>query len=1006
MLRPKVISQRQASTYYEKDDYYIRKDMANEWQGKLAEELGLKGAVDKADYDMLIANRKERAGIDLCFSAPKSVSIAMALDENTKKELTEAHDRAVEATLKEIEKEAVGCRVVLEKGGPQVYVKTGNAVFMKSSHDVSREQDPLKHTHAVLLNQTEYNGKFYAIEARPIFQTQMYYGQVYRSKLAEQLLQKGYEIERTEKGSFELKGVSREMIDHFSKRRAQIEEKAREMGDNSGAARDYAAISTRKAKEKITDYPALVQEWKNQIQELGGVELVRSEKAIERTNLEKDLAFDEGVKRLARQEYAFKEKDLIRSVMAANIANGVTEAEAKEMIANSPDLIRAGERLDMPGGHVYYTTRENLAQEARIIEIAEGGRGSMPGIGKERAEELLKKFDPENTLAGQQGDAVRQMVCSDDRVFGLQGLAGTGKTYALKYAREVWEAEGYTVRGGAFAGKAAAGLEEDSGIKSGTIHKLLNQLEKEAGNQNPAQDLEIKNSWLLQGLKPGEKKEVWIIDEAGMVNNNLMAQLLEAAKAKDAKVILTGDDRQLPPIGAGNAFGDLVQTDKIDHCIIDNIRRQKDSPELLQNVRESVIGDVGKAFDNLPVQEIGKNAARLKEIVKEYTSGDPEKQAGTLILTADNASRRELNRRIREELQKKGQLGKGQEYSVVDGTGRKMQREFVQGDKIIFLKNDDKLDIKNGQTGTIKGIDGDKLTIEQGKKEVVIDLKKFNAVDHGYARTSYKSQGETVERVLVNIDSKMGHMNDRNQFYVDISRAKLEAKLYVDDKAKVREQVQEFAHKLTSRDFAPIEKSQETQAKEVFLGLEAEKQKIRQGVRELAAEQPGPGSKQPPEKEKAAALDVEFKKKQPEKEITAGPDHGRQGQQGPGFAEAFKMANPYKLESLLPENQKAPAPQQQREQPSGPPRIKPYLEDPGGKPVRKPDLRTRTLADIGKEMKGLERPKVLTPLEQMKAAAAEKARTIEKARQPEIAKAPPQQEIKKEKTIKGPSLER
>lgn len=1004
MLTPKTIGQGQASHYYEKDNYYVSRDVDSEWQGKLAEELGLSGHVDKKDFDMLIKNREERSGVDLCFSAPKSVSVAMALGDEVKKDMIEAHQEAVKKTLSMMEEKVVSARVVLEKGGKQERVFTGNMATAKFDHVVSRAYDPDLHTHAVVLSQTECNGKFYSVDDRPFYQQQMLYGQIYRNELAKNLLEKGYEIERTnlEKGFFELQGVSRDVVEKFSQRRLEIEKTLKERGEHGAAAAERANLSTRQKKEP-REFAVLEKSWQNTIQELGGVELVRSEKAIERTNLEKDLAFDEGVKRLANQEYAFKEKDLIRSVMAANIANGVTETEAKEMIANSPDLIRAGERLDMPGGHVYYTTRENLAQESRIIEIAESGRGAMPGIEKDRAEELLKKFDPKNTLEGQQGDAVRQMVCSDDRVFGLQGLAGTGKTYALKYAREVWEAEGYTVRGSAFAGKAAAGLEDDSGIKSGTIHKLLNQLEKEAGNQNPAQDLEIKSKWLLQGLKPGDKKEIWVIDEAGMVNNSLMAQLLEAAAAKDAKVILTGDDRQLPPIGAGNAFGDLIQTDKIDHCIIDNIRRQKDSPELLQNVRESVIGDVGKAFDNLPVKEIAKNSDRLKEIVKEYTSGDREKQAGTLILTADNASRRELNRRIREDLQKKGQLGKGQEYSVVDGTGRKMQREFVQGDKVIFLKNDDKLAVKNGQTGIIKQIDGDKLTIEQGKREVVIDIKRFNALDHGYARTSYKSQGETVERVLVNIDSKMGHMNDRNQFYVDISRAKIEAKIFVDNAAKVREQIQQFAHKLTSRDFQPIEKSQETKAKEVFLGLEAEKEKIRQGVRELAAEQPG--SKLQPEKEKAAALDVEFKKKQPEKEIAAGPDHGRQGQQGPGFAEAFKMANPYKLESLLPENQKAPAPQQ-REHPSGPPQIKPYLEDPGGKPVRKPDLRTRTLADIGKEMKGLERPKVLTPLEQMKAAAAEKARTIEKARQPEVTKAPPQQEIKKEKTIKGPSLER
>jgi len=92
MLSISNIGSAQASSYYEKDGYYARMDdMDNQWQGKLTETLGLPYNVVKEDFDALVKERKERAGFDLCFSAPKSVSVALCLDDVTRYDMIKAH---------------------------------------------------------------------------------------------------------------------------------------------------------------------------------------------------------------------------------------------------------------------------------------------------------------------------------------------------------------------------------------------------------------------------------------------------------------------------------------------------------------------------------------------------------------------------------------------------------------------------------------------------------------------------------------------------------------------------------------------------------------------------------------------------------------------------------------------------------------------------------------------------------------------------------------------------
>ena len=372
------------------------------------------------------------------------------------------------------------------------------------------------------------------------------------------------------------------------------------------------------------------------------------------------------------------------------------------------------------------------------------------------------------------------------------------------------------MRGACFTGKAAQGLETDAKIASTTIHAFLNCLEKEAGNTSISEDQGMKKEWNLAGLNPGKRKEAWIIDEASMVDNSTLSHVMEAAKIKAAKVVLVGDRQQLLPIGMGNAFATLIETKKIETVILDEIRRQK-NPELLQAVHEAVGGDLRKSLILLEkeIHVVEKRSARLKNIVSDYIALSPEEQHKTVILTAANKDRQQINSDIRKELVKCGQLNPGQGYTVADvKTGKATVREFAPGDKVVFLQNDYRLGVRNGQTGVIQDLAGDMLIIVSGRKKLMVNLEQYNKIDHGYAMTGHKAQGITVDRVLLNLDSEQKQLNSRNAYYVDISRARHEVKIYTDNVKKMQSQIQHFAKKLTSEDFSVASVPQKTLIKD------------------------------------------------------------------------------------------------------------------------------------------------------------------------------------------------
>jgi conjugative relaxase-like TrwC/TraI family protein len=811
MLSLTNISTDQASTYYEKDDYYTRS--GGIWQGKLTELKGFSPEVEKADFDSMVKkhetfdyknnNREKRAGFDLCFSVPKSVSLAMC-DENMRAEIIEAHQQAVETTLGMIEANCIYARVTDK--GQTIREKTGNMICGKFDHFVSRNQDPQLHTHCVIFNETLCaDGQYRAIDNKMLYLDKMLYGQIYRNELAKNLLEKDYGIEVTNQGQgfFELAGVAREQIETFSSRRLEIVAELEKRGLSSAKDAERATLLTRQAKED-RDLDKLFESWRESI--------AQAKIKIEKPALQADhqlmgeLALIQAEKQIANLTFAFQKKEFVMTALRNGLEHGITIKDVEQYFERqkNQEIFYLGKYK----GREYYCTKTGYEIEQGVISNVAAGKGQMTGVS---ADKINAKFAElkENQIvlfAGQQ-NAVRQICNTKDRFSAVQGLAGTGKTHMLNVARQILEADGYMVKGVCFTGKAAEELNKGAKIESRTIHSHLNSLEKEAGNfqftESQSEEREVKNDWNFQGLKSSVKKEVWVIDEASLVDNKTLKQLMEAAVLRDAKVIMIGDAWQMQPVGAGSAFANLIRNDQIQYAIMDEIVRQKNK-NLLFAVRESVTGSPEKSLTMLKktTRQIKDRDKRLDRIAHDFTRQSAKDRQNSIIVTATNRDRHELNEKVRHLLKEKKQLQDGIEFKVKSQSGLSSMREFSLNDKIMFLQNDPKLGVQNGQTGYIVGIQGQNITVQSGNQTIIVNTAEYAYLDHGYVLTTHKAQGITEDRAFIHIDTNQKQLNSRNSFYVDISRARFKAFIYTNDKNKLMDTIAEFQTKLSSRDFS------------------------------------------------------------------------------------------------------------------------------------------------------------------------------------------------------------
>ncbi len=365
MLSVATVTPAMGGNYYTKaeENYYTRDQTVTDcWRGSLCEEAGLvPGQQVRAEAFQLMLNNSgsaKCAAYDLTFSAPKSVSIMSETGNSAQHaDMMAAHQAAVKATLEQIERREIGARIT--RRGITEHVHTGKMVCACFEHNISREVDPQLHTHCVIMNRTEYQGKDYAVDGKPLYHVQKVYGTEYRARLAAELQERGYAVEVTdaEKGFFELSGFKPETLQHFSKRRQQIENAMQEAGESGAKAAQEANLDTRRTKERV-NIDELRGQWRQEREALQDLpEKVLEVKAPGMAT--KTAAYKEAVKAMELREFAWTKENMVNAVMAHGITAGMTIDEAETWIDNDRQLLYAhlkGKDL----GQVYLTTQANI----------------------------------------------------------------------------------------------------------------------------------------------------------------------------------------------------------------------------------------------------------------------------------------------------------------------------------------------------------------------------------------------------------------------------------------------------------------------------------------------------------------------------------------------------------------------------------------------------------------------------------------------------------------------
>ncbi|SAK93688.1 ATPase AAA [Caballeronia hypogeia] len=910
-----------AAHYFSAADDYYAKDNPGEWQGHGAQILGLTGPVEQAQLSRLLdgqlpngeriqttfdrSDNKKRMGLDLTFSAPKSVSMQALVAGD--KDVTAAHDRAVTHALEQVERLAEARKKIKGKSTRE---RTGNMVIGKFRHEMSRAKDPQLHTHSVVLNMTQRaDGAWRALANEDIFRVQHEVDALYKSELARGLQALGYAIRLVDdQGNFELAHLSREQIEAFSARSRVIEEALANEGKTRATAttleKQVISLATRPRKDE-SDRAVVKQYWIEKSHDLGidyGAPSPLDGHAydpgkgpghdfssrgqhrgdgglIAATSLPARLTPAQAVVQYAINHLTEREAVVRETVLTATaLRRAVGLAGAHEVRAEIRRLVdqgslvesvpayRMAERKDGKDGPALssvgwksylqtlkgwsdrearqyvshaiqqgslvpaekrYTTHKALAREKAILAIERDGRAAVEPIMTATAVKAALEGTSLNT--GQRA-AVQAIVSTRNRFVGIQGDAGTGKTFTVN--------------------QALALIKQTSVVSAAYRTVALAPY----GNQvkalkNEGLDAHTLASFLRTKDKPIDSKTIIVLDESGVVGARQMEQVMRIVEKAGARMVLLGDTKQTEAIEAGKPFAQLQQAG-MQTARISEIQRQKDH-DLRTAVEHAAEGRVAQSLAHLRhVEELKEPSERHRAIVNDYVQlAEPERRA-TLIVAGTNDARREINRLVRESLDLSGKgrpfetltrvdmtqaqrrfapsyqpgmviqpekdypkagLARGETYRVQEampGNALIVQRqdgttttinprkatqlsvyhlervELSIGDTVRINRNDPGRDLTNGDRLRVTGVIGGMITlesVEQRNGRPVRSLELLSSrplhLEHAYASTVHSAQGLTNDRALIALDTK-SRTTSMNLYYVAISRARHEARIY------------------------------------------------------------------------------------------------------------------------------------------------------------------------------------------------------------------------------------
>ena len=840
--------------------------LASAWYGKGAAALGLKEGqkVSAGTFETILqghvpgtnirlgrkrdGKHEHRPGFDITFSAPKSVSLAALLP--TRKHprgdrgVLRCHDEAVKATLDWIEETKLQTRGYDPETGRRPRVKGHGMAAALFRHIASRNLDPQLHTHAVVANMTrDAEGRWKSIEPTELHRNAILIGAYYRDQLARRLIAKGYSILPAMAGrmrSFEIAGYDRRVQEAFSTRRKEMEAYMDEKGwDYDRAAAQIAALATRKRKAEPL-HAMLRTIWAARAEELGEVPIVRRSRgpvSLPAVPSALKIAW-QAMRHLEERQSVFAAHHLEALVLGHSPGRHTLET-VRDAIGR---LVRDAHLVEAPLSRTdrAFVTDRALKAERAVIAAMKTGIGDGMALALEKA--VAAHLAGAGLTEGQE-EAVRTILLTPDRIVGVQGRAGTGKTTMLRHVREL--AGKRFVMGLAPSTAAARVLKRETGMATETLQWFLARC-RAVDDSGP----------VIDRLKEQYRGAVLVLDEASMVSTDQMKRLMQIAEELEiARLVLVGDRSQLRAVEAGQPFRQL-QKAGMTTAEMNEILRQR-TPKLRRAVTAVLEGEPGEAVELLgssvhevPWDELGQKAAEA------WLELDPETRSRTLLVAPTHELRAEINAAVRGALAAEGVLrGKalridrlvglgmtraemadvrnyregdtvlfnqdqvnyrvrkdealtvtgierdrllllhpdGRPRHVVPERGRTRYRlevyetrpiEIRAGDRIRWTRNDRKRDLVNGEQAEVAAITKDRVRF------LLADGRKFSLrhgdlqlrhLDHAWSSTVHGAQGSTADGVIAVLDSGHGALTDQSTFYVEISRARDSAVVLTDN---------------------------------------------------------------------------------------------------------------------------------------------------------------------------------------------------------------------------------